>query len=190
MKKSYIALLFLAALGLSSCSDVLDQAPDGKMSLDDVWTDNDKVGAYLNTCYKNMMQKNDQYFFWCRFPVTASDEAWEGDDNDVNWAGPALYYSGKATAASHPYWNITGQDNYHHWDRFFESIHDCNYFLEHIDQATVKSESDRNRWRAEAHLLRAYYYSELLKIFGTGMPLMEKPFNYSDDFSGAEERPL
>ncbi len=191
MKKSYLSWLFITALGLSSCSDVLNQAPDGKMSLDDVWTDNDKVGAYLNTCYKNFMDKNDRYFFWDRVPANICDEAWDGDDNDVNWATPALYYAGKATASSHPFWNVSasqlGANNSNHWAAYFESIHDCNYFLEHIDAATVKSESDRSRWKAEAHLLRAYYYSELLKVFGTGMPLMEKPYNYTDDFSGVKK---
>lgn len=185
--KIFAALLVTLPLAFTSCSDVLDQAPDGKMDLSEVWVDNDKVGAYLNTCYKNFQMHNDQYFFWTRMPVSCCDEAWDGDDLDVNWAAPALYYAGKASASSHPFWNVGGQSNNNHWNAFFESIHDCNYFLEHIDEATVNSESDRNRWRAEAHLLRAYYYTELARDFGCGMPLMERSYTYTDDFSGVKK---
>ena len=47
--KIFAALLVTLPLAFTSCSDVLDQAPDGKMDLSEVWVDNDKVGAYLNT---------------------------------------------------------------------------------------------------------------------------------------------
>lgn len=186
MKKTYkllAAALMALPLGLTSCSDVLNQAPGGNMDLDEVWQDNDKVAAYLNTCYKNFKAHNDTWFFWCRMPVTCSDEAWDADDRDVNWAGPAKYYAGDATASAHPFWSVTGQNNDSHWDTFFASIHDCNYFLDNIDKATVTSETDRNRWRAEARLLRAYYYTELARDFGCGMPLMDRTYSYNDDFS-------
>lgn len=186
MKKRYnlfAAVLMAMPLALTSCSDVLNMAPGGNMNLEEIWQDNDKVSAYLNTCYKNFMLHNDLYFFWCRMPVTCSDEAWDGDDRDVNWAAPAKYYAGDATASAHPFWSVTGQGNDSHWDRFFTSIHDCNYFLDNIDNATVTNESDRNRWRAEAHLLRAYYYTELARDFGCGMPLMDRTYSYDDDFS-------
>ena len=112
MKKRYnlfAAILMAMPLALTSCSDVLNMAPGGNMNLEEVWQDNDKVSAYLNTCYKNFMLHNDLYFFWCRMPVTCSDEAWDGDDRDVNWAAPAKYYAGDATASAHPFWSVTGQ---------------------------------------------------------------------------------
>lgn len=188
MKKySLFLLILLTVLNFPSCSDILNQAPDGKMSLDDVWSDNDKVSAYLNTCYAYFMAKGDKYFFWTRFPVNVSDEAWDGDDKDVTWAGPALCYAGKATADSHPFWGSSETEaNSDHWQRYFSSIHDVNTFLQNIDKASVTKESDRSRWKAEAHLLRAWYYTELLKVFGTGMPLMTKPYSYTDDFSNVK----
>lgn len=183
--KNYSILFVLFWGFLSSCSSVLDQAPDGKISLEEVFKDNDKVAAYLNTCYKNMSGKGNLYFFFERGPACWCDEAWDADDLDVNWAGSARYYSGDASASNHPSWGVSGQgancENY--WDNYFVSIHDCAYFLANIDKATVNNEGDRSRWKAEAHLLRAYYYEELLRWFGCGMPLIDTPLNYTDDFS-------
>ncbi|MDP4201083.1 MAG: RagB/SusD family nutrient uptake outer membrane protein [Bacteroidota bacterium] len=184
--RNYIYTFFIASCAfLSSCNSALDQAPDGKLSLDEVFKDNDKVAAYLNTCYKNMSGKGNMYFFFERGPACWSDEAWDADDLDVNWAGSARYYSGNASAADHPSWGVTGQgaNCEHYWDHYFTSIHDCAYFLQNIGKATVTNESDRSRWTAEAHLLRAYYYSELLRWFGCGMPIVETPYDFTQDFS-------
>lgn len=184
--KNYLYLLFVALCAFfSSCSGVLDQAPDGKTTLEVVFKDNDKVAAYLNTCYKNMAGKGDRYFWLERGPACWCDEAWDADDMDVPWAASARYYSGNASAANHPSWGVDGGDlnTDHYWNRYFTSIHDCAFFLQNIGKATVTKESDRSRWTAEAHLLRAYYYEELLRWFGCGLPLVETAYDYTQDFS-------
>jgi hypothetical protein len=187
--KNLYKILLVLSLGLfSSCSDVLNQSPDGKISLDEVFQDNDKVSAYLNTCYKYMPGKGVLYYFWERGPACWCDEAWDADDIDVSWTSSAMFYNGGASAEYHPVWGVGvdyGQDakTDHYWENYFTSIHDCAYFLANIEKATVNSETDRSRWTAEAHLLRAYYYEELLRWFGCGMPLVDTPYTYTDDFS-------
>ena len=190
-KNLYKTLFVLPLSLLFSCSSILDQSPDGKSSIEEMFLDNDKVAAYLNTCYCYMPAKGMLYFFFERGPACWCDEAWDADDLDVNWAASAKFYAGQASAGSHPVWGVDDPNyrpyhNYAYWDHYFTSIHDCAYFLERIDNATVTKEEDRARWRAEAHLLRAYYYSELLRWFGCGMPLVEKAYNYTDDFSGVK----
>ena len=51
-----IIACFLATV-IYSCSDVLNQAPDGKISLEEVFGDNDKTMYYLNTCYSGINAK-------------------------------------------------------------------------------------------------------------------------------------
>jgi hypothetical protein len=55
--------LMLAAFAVTSCKDVLDMAPDGKLTMDEIFADNDKTGAFLNSCYTNMPVKGTRYFF-------------------------------------------------------------------------------------------------------------------------------
>lgn len=186
MKYKGILYIFLvASCGIfSSCSSELNQAPDGKISLNEVFQDNDKVAAYLNTCYEYMSGKGNLYYFYERGPACWSDEAWDADDLDVNWAGSARYYSGDASASDHPAWGVQINANCgNYWNNYFVSIHDCAYFLQKIAAATVTNESDRSRWTAEAHLLRAYYYEELLRWFGCGLPLIDTPYDLTQDYS-------
>lgn len=180
----YIFFGWILLIISNSCSGELDQAPAGKISLEEVFLDNDKTMYYLNTCYKYIPDKGCHYFFWSRGPVCWSDEAWDADDLDVNWAASALLYNGNASASSHPVWNVDGEDrSKSYWGNYFAMIRSCSIFLTNIGTAKVNSESDRTRWTAEAHVLRAYYYSELLRWFGCGLPIVREPYGLNQDFS-------
>lgn len=185
MNIKYIFLslvLFLFSLG--SCKKALDMAPDVKLSMEDIFSDNDKVGAFLNSCYTNMPVKGTRYFFWSRGPVVWSDEAWDTDAEAESWIMAGRMYNGDASAASHPITNISADGgNGDYWARYWSSIRNCTVFISYIDKATVKSDIDRKRWKAEAHLLRAYYYSELLKWFGASLPIEREPYDFSGNFS-------
>lgn len=182
MSKTYIILLWPVFL-FCSCSETLDMAPDGKLTLDEIFSDNDKVGAFLNSCYTNMPIKGTRYFFWSRGPVNWSDESWDTDAEAESWLTSGRMYNGDASAGNHPalQWEDSGNGNY--WARYWNAIRNCALFISKIEDATVNDPADRRRWKAEAHLLRAFYYTELLKWFGTGLPIVRTPYDFSDDFS-------
>lgn len=182
-----IIACFLATV-IYSCSDVLNQAPDGKISLEEVFGDNDKTKYYLNTCYSGINAKGCLYFFWSRGPVNWCDDSWDADDLDVSWAASRRYYDGNASASDFPA-NYNAGDSGNEsvsWARSFQRIRNCAVFLQNIPNAKVNSESDRSRWTAEAHILRAYYYSELLMWFGCSLPIIREPYTYDADFSKVE----
>lgn len=182
-----IIACFLATV-IYSCSDVLNQAPDGKISLEEVFGDNDKTMYYLNTCYSGINAKGCLYFFWSRGPVNWCDDSWDADDLDVSWAASRRYYDGNASASDFPA-NYNAGDSGNEsvsWARSFQRIRNCAVFLQNIPNAKVNSESDRSRWAAEAHILRAYYYSELLMWFGCSLPIIREPYTYDADFSKVE----
>ena len=182
-----IIACFLATV-IYSCSDVLNQAPDGKISLEEVFGDNDKTMYYLNTCYSGINAKGCLYFFWSRGPVNWCDDSWDADDLDVSWAASRRYYDGNASASDFPA-NYNAGDSGNEsvfWARSFQRLRNCAVFLQNIPNAKVNSESDRSRWTAEAHILRAYYYSELLMWFGCSLPIIREPYTYDADFSKVE----
>lgn len=182
-----IIACFLATV-IYSCSDVLNQAPDGKISLEEVFGDNDKTMYYLNTCYSGINAKGCLYFFWSRGPVNWCDDSWDADDLDVSWAASRRYYDGNASASDFPA-NYNAGDSGNEsvsWARSFQRIRNCAVFLQNIPNAKANSESDRSRWTAEAHILRAYYYSELLMWFGCSLPIIREPYTYDADFSKVE----
>lgn len=184
MKKTIVILLGIT-LSLGACNKALDMAPDGNLTMDEVFADHEKVAAFLNTCYTNMPAKGVRYFFWSRGPVVWSDEAWDTDAEAESWIMAGRMYNGDASAGNHPILDIsTDGGNGDYWARYWNAIRNCALFISRIDQATVNSEAERNRWKAEAHLLRAYYYSELLKWFGCGLPIVREPYEFDADFSG------
>ncbi len=185
MKRRYTYIFFAILILLQvACSDALDVAPDGRISEDDIFADNDKVGAYLNSCYENMPTKGNRYYFWSRGPVEWSDEAWDADAEAESGLISGRMYNGDASASDYPIIDVSSDSgNGNYWDRYWNSIRMCCVFLSRIDDAKVTEESDRNRWKAEAHLLRAYYYSELLRWFGMALPIEREPYDYAGDFS-------
>ncbi|WP_236976087.1 RagB/SusD family nutrient uptake outer membrane protein [Membranihabitans maritimus] len=184
----YILFALMGAFVLQSCNDVLDMAPDGKLSIDEVFSDPDQTGAFLNSCYNNMPAKGNRYFFWSRGPVVWSDEAWDTDAEAEPWIMAGRMYNGDASPANHPIVNISAEaGNGDYWNRYWNSIRNCAIFINKIESAAVDSEADRNRWKAEAHALRAYYYSELLKWYGTGLPIVRESYQLEDDFAEVEK---
>ncbi|WP_108820966.1 RagB/SusD family nutrient uptake outer membrane protein [Dysgonomonas sp. Marseille-P4361] len=173
------SLILLLILGLLSCNEVLDQAPDGKITLKEVFEDHFKTGAYLNTCYRKIPQGGLHYWYTTRGPVVVSDEAWDNDDIEYPQGVAGMMYNGEATSALYPMTELIGFTGYgdgKYFERLYEGIKDCCVFIANINEATVNTEAERRRWRAEAHMLRAYYYSELLKWYGTGLPIVREPY--------------
>lgn len=183
-----VFILLVSSLCFSACKKALDMAPDGKISLDEVFKDNDKVEAFLNSCYSNLPGKGVRYFFWSRGPVEWSDEAWDTDAEAESWIMSGRFYNGDASASSFPGTDISADaGNGDYWNRYWNAIRNCSYFLKGIDGATVNNEGNRKRMKAEAYLLRAYYYHELLKWFGAVLPIMREPFEFTADFSSLEK---
>ncbi len=128
MKKTAYIFACLLVAGLVSCNKALDQAPDGKISLEEVFADNDKTMYYLNSCYSSMPGKALEYFFWARGPVNWCDDAWDGDDLDVNWASSSKLYKGNASASSHPA-TSWGDGSGNQWQNYFARIRQCEIVL-------------------------------------------------------------
>lgn len=183
--KQLIVVLLTLFLMFSGCSDVLDMAPDGNLEMADVLSDPDKVEALLNRCYDGIPLKGYTYFFFETLLVAATDDAYSSDEAaDVPVTG---VYTDDNSAAFHHIRDMHdghGAGNNDYWGRSWRQIRLCNQFLELIDQAEVFNDTDRGKGRfiAEARVLRAFYYMELIKWFGK-VPIMDATVPYDTDLS-------
>lgn len=186
MNKKILTLLTSSILLLSSCESVLDISPEGRKDLDEIFSSEVTTGAYLNGCYQDFPQFGLGYFFWTSTPEALSDNAWEYH-TDPNICIVQAYKDnikpqrGKNflimdIGPSGNFLNISS------WDLYYRNINRCNVFLSRIATATVPSEQDRSRWTAEARVLRAFYYMELMMRFGD-IPLLTDPtpLEYSNE---------
>jgi hypothetical protein len=135
--------------------------------MNNVLADPDKVEGLLNSLYNEIPMKGYTYYWWERLVVDASDDAWSSDDR--SFLQIAQLYNDQTSASYHPMQDglvhIVG-DTYKaadYWSRYWSQIRLCSQFLENIGEAAVKNESDRSRMQAEAHVMRAFFYSELVK---------------------------
>ena len=176
MKKILILSLAVFTLFLGCKKDPLDQTPDGKISLDDVFKDKDRTEAYLNTVYGNIPSYFWYYSFFA-FMAGTSDEAKDSDVGNNIGNIASGWNTGALTPAYNPLEAYGGQGRgIRRYETFWAGIRDANVFLSRIDNAVVQSEDYRKRFKAEAKVLRAFFYLELIKQFGP-MPMVEKPFD-------------
>lgn len=170
----YIVILIFAACTGSGCS-ILDIKPDGRETLDQIFADNDKTAAYLNSCYMNIPTKGTTYYWVCNAPTALSDEGYL-TYGTISDGIASKMYQGSASATTHPIRDNSGSDYY---AAYMWQLRQCTIFLQHIDNAKVNNEQDRARWKAEAHVLRAYFMSEMLKWFGV---FAYEASGYSDNY--------
>lgn len=187
MKSQQLLIILFTILLYMSCTDVLDMAPDGNMQMDEVLSDPDKVEALLNRCYDRIPQKGYGYVFYESLLIAASDDGYTSDEGQDL---PAKnFYIGNSSASRHAIRDALdvnggehGMYNTGYWANSWAQIRLCSQFIELIDEATVNRETDRGRFKAEAHVLRAFFYMELIKWFGK-VPILEKTIPFEVDFS-------
>lgn len=193
--RTYTKLLLFALMVyfFASCSSVLDSAPDGKVSYDEIFSDPEKVGAYLNSCYGCMPAKGYRYYQWTNFFDAVCDNGW--DCETVTTLPVPLMYTKEASASDHPFYQYFSEEvddkgprNSQFWEVYWPAIRKCSLFIKYIPNATVSSEAIRNRWNAEAHVLRAYFYLELIKLYGGDLPIEREPYDFNEDFSSLEQK--
>jgi hypothetical protein len=169
MKKYIIGLALLSLI--TSCTDQLELPSDGRITMDQVFNDYNRTRGYLNSCYGHGPAP-----YMDRSSYT--DESQDADDITPGSRYNA-WYGGNVTAASYPVFSVDGSP----WTSLYVGIRKCNVFIENIKTATVyASENEKAAWNAQAHALRALYYLQLIKRYGS-VPLITQELPVNHDFS-------
>jgi len=184
--KNKIIILLISLLGMTSCEGVLDIQPDGRKSLADMFTTDLTTAAYLNSCYVKFPQFGITNYFWTNYRIALSDDANEP------YVQVLPVYKGSLTSQNSVVENELGQANDNQggfWNNYWQSIRRCNVFLQNIPTATVNLQSDRNRWTAEAKVLRAFYFFEIIKRYGP-MPIVRSPMGLDFNYTQLKKAPF
>lgn len=154
----------------SSCSDALNFQNDGRISMEDVFKDRNKIQGFLNSCYD----------FDVRPPIVRASYSDEAEDSDVNNPNSNFsgWYDGAATSLT---FGSYAFDN--PWGRLYQGIRKCNIFLAKLPTANAYGIEDYiEGWDAQARILRAFYYLQLITRYG-GVPLITEPLESDHDYS-------
>lgn len=179
MRKIYKLLIALSILiGSVSCESFLDRDPEGWMSEDDYFKTPNAGYKSVVKCYQTL--KSAYGYEWARAEIgnIATDESEKGgsDAGDRPFVADLAY--GRATSANTSLTEC--------WSVLYMGIANCNDALANITTKELTGDGGmplpqeiRDRYIAEVRVLRAFYYYELVKIFG-GVPLIEKTLTVED----------
>jgi hypothetical protein len=178
-------VLLIVFTAVACKENPLDITPDGRLSLDDTFSESETTISYLNTTYGYIPRYGTNYFFNAMLAGITDN----GYDADVVEGGAGVvapsWYDGGLTPTNNPI-NAPGWNSYF-YNNWWQGIRKANVFLANIDDATLSQEreAERPRLKAEAKVLRAYFYLELIKAHG-GMPVIDEQLPPDFDYSTLE----
>ena len=175
--QSIILTLAAAALTLISCNKFLDTGLDTNSTSETVATDRGSIWNFANAFYSPIIYGYtmiDNNLF-----ASASDEA-----QQTSASSQVIYFNkGIVNASVNPLWT--------YYNNCYEGIRAANFFLDYVADGKGMALLELNRnlitdaagyardvaslnyYIAEAHIARAYYYAELVKMYG-GVPIVEQ----------------
>lgn len=172
-----ILILALSALTAVSCNGFLDTGLDIKATTESLATNRGSIWSFANAFYTPMISGYsviDGNLF-----ASASDEA-----EQTSASNTVIYFNkGILNSSVNPLWT--------YYNNCYEGIRAANYFLDYVADGKGVALLQKNRnlttdavnyardlaslnwYIAEAHVARAYYYAELIKMYG-GVPIVEQ----------------
>jgi len=157
---SWMLSLSILCLGLTSCHDELNQEPYSSISPETFYKNEAEAGLALAAVYSDMGSA-DLYGQLLSMKFTnGTDEALYSRTN-VKWP-TALYMNNSSTVEVEKAWR-----------RLYKGINSANHFLARVVDADIE-EVAKNKLLAESHFLRAFYYFDLVRLWGS-VPLRTEP---------------
>ena len=176
MKIRTILSAFVIALVSSACSDFLDTSLDKSQTGETIATNRGSIWGFANAFYSPIgygFGTIDSNIF-----ATASDEA-----QQTSAQSTVIYFNkGMLNENTNPLFT--------YYKNYYEGIRAANFFLDYVKDGKGEELLAQNRnlvtdkvnyerdlqslawYKAEAHVAKAYYYSELAKMYG-GVPIIE-----------------
>lgn len=168
---SLLCLIFL----MGGCSKYLDSDYlfDERMSTEDVFTNTDYANRWLAKAY-NFLGNNYMQDVASKknVPFNFSDDMYYGDESE----GYQRWKSGQYTESG-----LKGE-SLQIWNIAYQGIRQASVFLNNIDMNKDFSEEEMADLKGQARFLRAYFYWELLKVFGPVPIVPDEGIDYTLEY--------
>lgn len=170
--------------GLSSCNDELNVTPDGRMTDDVIFSTPENTKDYFASAFSHIPYKMFMYYFFENFLIDMADEGWTSSESQPLLI--ANLYAGAQNVSKHTFeWDDTGQGKWDggYWNRYWAMVRILNKCLERFPTAAFESEEERAKCTAEARVLRAFYYLQLVKFYGD-LPIITDVYGINTSYAG------
>jgi hypothetical protein len=149
-----LTLTFLLTLS-SSCKKYLDQIPNDRITIEQVFQKKGPSEQYLSSVYNYIPDYGNDWEI----------NPWLGnaDEADVTWSKYNIYNLNIGNISA-------GNAIFDRWNTYYNGIRSATYFINHIDGnqeiLALNGQQLINQYKAEARFLRAYYYFLLMQQYG------------------------
>ncbi|WP_299285714.1 RagB/SusD family nutrient uptake outer membrane protein [uncultured Mucilaginibacter sp.] len=150
-----MVMLTITLLFSTSCKKYLDQVPNDRVTIEQVFQKKGPSEQYLANVYSYVDDLADP----------TNDNPWVGnaDEVDVTWSKYTIYNLNIGNiGAANPLFDK--------WSYYYKGIRSATYFMNHIDgNAEILALNGKqliDQYKAEARFLRAYFYFLLMRQYG------------------------
>ena len=160
MRNKHIIASLLLLGSLSSCSKFLDKGPTSSITPGSAFNTAADLQLYINSFYYQMLPTGDNIF---ESDNSAGDPTyWGGPADNIAGIEPGQYIYGTFLAADAPdQWNTTTNGKSTTW----ATLRNVNFFLQNYNNPAIDA-TDRANYSGIAHFFRAYFYFNMVKLFG------------------------
>ena len=175
MKKIITILTILGIFSFSSCNDFLDEELDGEYTSNNIYNTEEEANLALTGVYNSLSFTTSSNMIWV-FGDVASDDAVKG--------GSA---SDQAEIGMIDEFNIKSDNGIllSYWKFAYEGINRANNVI-HANYGAGVDDGVKQQMIAQAKFIRAYYYFNLVNIWGK-VPLRIEPVRTSNVNMGLSE---
>lgn len=171
MKTKIIGLALLAAgmVSLPSCDSYFDDVPNNATTLDDIFHNRGMALGWLTNIYSFYPDNTNRY---------ASNTAmyWNGGSIEGylpwDWVETHDIVQGSLTPSTGFVERL--------WKQYYIGITNCNIYMTNVDNCDAMSAEEKAITKAEVRAFRAFFYLQLLKLYGP-VPLMGDRVSANDD---------
>lgn len=171
MKTKIIGLALLAAgmVSLPSCDSYFDDVPYNATTLGDVFSNRGMALGWLTNIYTFYPDNTNRY---------AGNTAmyWNGGSIEGylpwDWVETHDIVQGSLTSSTGFVQRL--------WKQYYIGINNCNIYTANIDQCNGMSDEEKAIIKAEVRAFRAYFYLQLVKLYGP-VPLVGDHVSANDD---------
>lgn len=176
--RKIVSILIILALPAcwQGCESVLDKIPDGQITIDKVLDNYGDSYGLIDVVYREVYITRDRQIFHFVTFDALTDNAYKNDGNFNSYA----WHNG-ALSLSNPVIRMDDTGAEQLWPDFWRGIRLANLAIEYLPQSTAITAQERDRWVAEARVLRCWFYMNLLEFYGP-VPWIDFPFE--PDYAG------
>ncbi|MFV0607294.1 MAG: RagB/SusD family nutrient uptake outer membrane protein [Niabella sp.] len=180
MKKILLILLIPVLVFTGSCTKFLDVVPDNTPEINQAFNLRVMAQRFLATCYNRL--PSNTYLGGDNYLI--GDEFWLNSTANFSSGGyPGWYIAMGQQNSNAPLLDWWGRNGGNNGGAYWQAINDCNVLIERIHEVPDMDDWEKETWKAEVKVLKAYYHYLLLRAYG---PIIIRDKNISVNTDPAE----